>query len=63
MPYGADSADLYGRAAPLREQDCEGRKPGDLPIEQPTTFELVINLTTAQPLASRALPHSSRTGV
>jgi putative tryptophan/tyrosine transport system substrate-binding protein len=50
MPYGADSADLYGRAAPLREQDCEGRKPGDLPIEQPTTFELVINLKTAQAL-------------
>jgi ABC-type uncharacterized transport system substrate-binding protein len=50
MSYGPNSSDLYRRTAELVDKILRGTKPADIPVEQPTRIELVINLTTAKAL-------------
>ena len=60
MSYGPNFPELYRRAADFVDRILRGAKPGDIPVEQPTKFELVINLTTAQGARPRRAADAAR---
>ena len=56
MSYGADSTDLYRRAAVYVDKILKGAKPADLPVQQATKFEFVINLKAAKQIGLKLSP-------
>jgi putative ABC transport system substrate-binding protein len=57
MSYGHDQAEPFRRAAVLVDKILKGAKPRDLPVEQPTKFEMVINLKTAKQIGLTIPPN------
>jgi putative ABC transport system substrate-binding protein len=57
MSYGPDRAESYRRAAVMVDKILKGRKPADLPVEQPTKFEFIINLKTAKQIGITIPPN------
>ena len=56
MSYGPNGWDQFRRTAELVDKILRGTKPGDIPVEQPTKLDLVINLTTAKALGLEVPP-------